>query len=93
MSDAQTNARWQITPLNYFIQSSDWMAHDDRFAGMLLPMMAQPRRVGVSVLVAPGTTFHARCRAWVVCFGHFALGNGPNSSLFSEMVPLFEGMR
>jgi hypothetical protein len=35
MSDAQTNARWQMTPLNYFIQSSDWMAHDDRFAGML----------------------------------------------------------
>lgn len=57
MSDAQTNARWQITPLNYFIQSSDWMAHDDRFAGMLLPMMAQPRRVGVSVLVAQGPPF------------------------------------
>jgi len=42
---------------NYFIQSSDWMAHDDRFAGMLLPMMAQPRRVGVSVLVAQGPPF------------------------------------
>jgi hypothetical protein len=50
MSDAQTNARWQMTPLNYFIQSSDWMAHDDRFAGMLLPMMA-------SVLVAQGPPF------------------------------------
>ena len=35
MSDAQTNARWQMTPRNYFIQSSDWMAHDDRFAGMM----------------------------------------------------------
>jgi hypothetical protein len=54
MSDTQTNARWQMTPLNYFIQSSDWMAHDDRFAGMLLPMMAQRRRIGVSVLVAQG---------------------------------------
>jgi hypothetical protein len=57
MSDAQTNARWQMTPLNYFIQSSDWMAHDDRFAGMLLPMMAQRRRIGVSVLAAQGPPF------------------------------------
>jgi len=57
MSDAQTNARWQMTPRNYFIQSSDWMAHDDRFAGMLLPMRAQRRRVGVSVLAAQGPPF------------------------------------
>ena len=57
MSDTQTNARWQMTPLNYFIQSSDWMAHDDRFAGMLLPMMAQRRRIGVSVLAAQGPPF------------------------------------
>jgi len=57
MSDTQTNACWQMTPLNYFIQSSDWMAHDDRFADMLLPMMAQRRRIGVSVLVAQGPPF------------------------------------
>ena len=57
MSNAETNARWQMTPLNYFIQSSDWMAHDDRFAGMLLPMMVQRRRIGVSVLAAQGPPF------------------------------------
>lgn len=57
MSNAHTNARWQMTLLNYFIQSSDWMAHDDRFAGMLLPMMAQRRRIGVSVLAAQGPPF------------------------------------
>jgi len=57
MSDAQTNARWQMTPLNYFIQSSDWMAHDDRFAGMLLPMMPQRRCAEVSGLAAQGPPF------------------------------------
>jgi hypothetical protein len=57
MSEAQTNTRWQMTPLNHFIQSSDWMAHDDRFAGMVLPMMPQRQRVGVSVLAAQGPLF------------------------------------
>jgi len=57
MSNAETNAHWQMTPLNYFIQSSDWMAHDDRFAGMLLPMMVQRRRIGMSVLAAQGPPF------------------------------------
>jgi len=57
MSNAQINARWQMAPVNYFIQSSDWMARDDRFAGTLLPMMAQQRPVGVSVLAAQGPPF------------------------------------
>jgi hypothetical protein len=57
MSDAQTNTRWQMTPLNYVIQSPDRMAHDDRFAGMLLPMMPQRRYVEVSVLAAHGPPF------------------------------------
>jgi len=45
MSNAETNAHWQMTPLNYFIQSSDWMAHDDRFAGRVLIEVAHHARI------------------------------------------------